>query len=131
MPKISFTPADILKGKLLDAGWYGAKIVKVADDWSPSADKQSSNLKVTYEIKGTGGKEIDHTFNSKAIGMMIPLLSAIKGHEIKPEAMEFDSKELLGKDIDVNVIQDTYNGMLNNKVTGYLPAGKGKSAQTY
>jgi hypothetical protein len=128
---IKLTPADILKGKLLDAGWYGATIVKADDDWKPSADKQSANWKVTFEIYGTGGKEIDHTFNTKALGFLTPLISAIRGKEIEPAAMDFDTKEVVGKKVDVQIIQDTYQGMMNNKITAYLPAGKGKSAQTY
>ena len=131
MPIIKMTPADILKGKLLDAGWYSAKIVKV-EDWTPSKDKGSLNLPVTFEIEGSGGKEITHTFNNKAIGMVAPLIAAIRSvKELKPEQLEFDTVELLGKKVDVNIIQDTYNGMLNNKIAGYLPSGKGKAAQTY
>ena len=128
---IKLTPADILKGKLIDAGWYGATIVKADEDWKPSADKQSANWELTFEIHGTGGKEISRMFNTKALGFLAPLISAIRGHEIKPEAMDFDTKEVLGKKIDVQVIQDTYQGQMNSKITAFLPAGKGKAAQTY
>jgi len=131
VPIIKITPADVLKGKLLDAGWYGAKIVKVGDDWEPSSDKQSSNLKITFEIKGTGGKEIDVLVNSKGIGFVVPLLSAVRGMEVKPEEINLNTKELVGKDVDVQIIQDTYQGRMNNKISGYLPAGKGNAAQTY
>lgn len=128
---IKLTPADILKGKLLDAGWYGAKIVKVGEDWIPSSDKQSANWLVTFEIKNTGGKEIDVTFNTKGLGFLTPFIAALRAKEIKPEHMEFQTSEALGKDIDVQVIQSMYNGTMNNKIATYLPAGKGKSAQTY
>jgi hypothetical protein len=131
MPIIKLTPSDILKGKLIDAGWYGAKIVKVAEDWVPSSDKQSTNLAITFEILGTGGKELDVIVNSKGLGFVAPLISAIENKEIKPEAMEIDTSKWTGKMVDVQVIQDTYQGRLNNKITGYLPHGKGKSAQTY
>ena len=129
---IKLTPADILKGKLLDAGWYSAKVVKCGDDWvKAKSDPNSANWLVTFEIQNTGGKEIDVSFSSKALGFLTPFISAVRGKEVPPEHLAFETTEVKGKMVDVQIIQDTYQGMMNNKITAYLPAGKGKSAQTY
>ena len=128
---IKLTAADVLKGKLLDAGWYSAKVVKAGEDWVPAKAGGSNNWPVTFEIEGTGGKEIEVTFNTKALGFLTPFISAIRGKEVPAEALDFNTSEALGKKLDVQVIQDTYNGQMNNKIASYLPFGKSKGAQTY
>jgi hypothetical protein len=131
MAILKMTPADILKGKLLDAGWYPAKVVKVDEDWTPTADKQSMNTKIVFEILGTGGKEIEVIINSKGIGFASNMIAAARGSELKLELQDIDTAELLGKELDVQLIQDAYNGRMSNKISSYLPKGRGSKAQTY
>ena len=129
MPVINLTASDIAKSKIIDAGWYKAKIVKVAD-LTPSKDKSSMNLPIEFEIKNNvaEGKILTVTFNSKAIGMITPLLSAV-GITVEPGQINTDL--LLGYSVDVHVVQEIYEGRLLNKIDGYLPDGKGTAGTPF
>jgi hypothetical protein len=130
MPVINLTAADIAKSKNLEAGWYLAKIVKV-HDLTPSAKKDSMNSPVDFEIKNqiAEGKVITVTFNSKAMGMITPLLKAINpNEEVVPGTINTDI--LMGKEVDVHIVIDNFEGRLLNKIDGYLPKGVGSVGAT-
>lgn len=129
MSVIKFMPADILRGKLLDAGWYGLSI-KSATDWAKSKDGQSLNCIITFVVDNSEGKEIDYVINSKGLGFHVPLLAAVMGvKDLDPKEIELDTSTLAGKKVDGKVIVDEYNGNLNNKISTFLPAGMGKNQQ--
>lgn len=133
MPLLKITAADILKSKNIDPGWYGAKVTAVSD-LKQSKAGDSVNCNVTFTIEGTEGKEIIRTYNSKALGMIVPLFAAAQGKEmkdIKPEAIEIDTDLILNKNVDVKIVLDTYEGKLNNKIEDVLPYGKGRVALPY
>lgn len=126
MPIIKVTQADLEKSKLIDPGYYPATITKVSG-LEKSKTGDSLNQVITFRIDSVG-KEIQHYFSSKAFGMIAPLHKAVFGMDMKEG--EFDTDTLNGKKLDVKVITDTYNGSLNNKIDGFLPAGAGKAAST-
>ena len=130
MPVINLTAADIAKSKNIEAGWYPAKIVKV-NDIKPSKDKASMNIPIDFEIKNQAaeGKQITVTFNSKAIGMITPLLKAVNGVEPEPGQINVDT--LQGQEVDVHVIQETFEGRLINKIDGYLPKGSSQKGSSF
>jgi len=129
LPIIKVTAADIAKNKNIEAGWYSAQITAISP-WKPSKDKGSQNLEITFLIDGTDGKEINRFYNSKAIGMIIPLFEAIREEEISAgEAAMLDTDELLTKQCDVKIAVDIYEGRPTNKIEGFLPYGKGKGQQ--
>lgn len=130
MPLIAFTPADVLRNKVLDAGWYGAKIIKVGD-WKPSNDASSHNMLITFLIDKSEGKEIDRMFNSKAISMMPPLIAAAIGIVLKPESFNFNTDDLLGKEVDVNLVHKEYQGKISNDIADYLPYGRSQSGPSF
>lgn len=128
MPIIKITAADIQKNKNLENGWYGAQISKVGD-LEKSSKGDSVNLKVTFTIDNTDGKEIERYYNSKAMGMIVPLVEAIRNNgPIPPADFALDTDELLNKKIDVKVVNEIYEGRPVNKIEGFLPYGKGKEA---
>lgn len=127
MAIIKFSTADILKGKILEEGWRSFQITAVNGP-TINDKKDGVNYTVIFTLIDAGadldGKEFPRTFSSKAIGMMIPLVAAIRGvptSSIKPEAFELDTSELLGNKVDGFVKVDTYEGRMNNKVEEYLP----------
>jgi len=130
MPLIKFTAADVLRNKVLDAGWFGAEIVKV-NDWKASKDGESQNLLVTFRIDKTDGKEIEINFNSKQLNRLIPLCSAATLQEFKPEDFVFNTDDLFGKKVDVEVVHKEYQGNIGNDIKNYLPYGKAASAPSY
>ena len=130
MPILRLTPADILKSKVLDDAGYGMECKKVSD-WLPSADKQSTNCTVTFVLENTDGKELDYLINSKGMGFHTGLIAVMIGKSLKevqakPELLEADTDLWPGKKVDGHVIQDSFNGRPNNKISEFLPYGKGR-----
>lgn len=130
MPVIRLTAADILKGELIDKGWYGL-LIKGVSDWTASKDGKSVNVTVTFVVDGTSGKEIDYVINQKGLGFHTALFSAIAGTKLKPEDIEVDTSTWAGKKLDGKVIQEEYNGRLSNKISDFLPPGAGKNQPVF
>ena len=127
MPVIKITAADVKKGEVIEAKWYGAKIVKI-DDPKPSADAKSVNIVYWFLIEGSGGKEVAHNFNSKGWIQMPELQESISLAKInlkEGEEFTFNTDDHLMKQVDVLLYVDNYNGRLSNKVKNFLPYGKG------
>lgn len=129
MPVINVTQADILKTKVYDAGWYGATIAKVSD-LTTAKSGTSMNLTITFALEGAAqGKEITETFNSQMWGKLAPLFFAATGKQQDPG--QWDTDVLAGKKVDVQLYIDNYNGNLNNKISNYLPLGKGQQGASF
>lgn len=127
MSVIKFTPADILRGKTLDAGWYGLSI-KSASDWAKSKDGNSMNCKVVFIVDNSEGKEIEYIINSGGLGFHVSLVAALMNVKtLDPKDIELDTETMAGKKVDGKLTVDEYNGNLQNKITQFLPYGQGKS----
>lgn len=130
MPILKITAADIAKSKVVPEGWYGLEVVRVSD-FITSSKGDSANVVVSFRVEGTDGKELDRYYNTKAIGMVIPLVEAVRGKKVDPEDFEFDTDELKGKKVDNKIVQEVYEGRIINKVSdNFLPYGQGKNQKT-
>ena len=124
--KIELTKADLLKGSPIEPGWYGAEIVNYFP--KPSKDGGSLNHIFTLKLPKKDGTEIEHNFNSKAIGMMAPFIAAIQEKPIKEiidamgnNTLAFDTDTVIGMKIQVKIKNEQFEGRLLNKVDGFLP----------
>jgi len=120
MPVITFAEKDLLRGKVVTPGWYRVRIDGIGE--APSKDGGSTN----YPVEGTilinadngdsefAGVPLDWNFNSKAIGFAVGFLQAF-GVDVKAGA-RFDLNAAMGKEIEVFVENDTYQGRLVNRV---------------
>jgi hypothetical protein len=119
-PIIGFTDRDILRGKVILPGWYRVSIVGVGEN--PSKDGGSTNYPVEATVIKNAedgstdfvGVPLDWNFNSKAIGFAVGYLSAL-GYEVA-SGKRFDLANTAGKEIEVFVENDTYQGRLVNRV---------------
>ncbi len=119
-PVISFSEKDLLRGKVVTPSWYRLRIDSVGE--APSKDGGSTNYPVEATVifnadngdKEFAGIPIDWNFNSKAIGFAVGFLSSF-GVEVKP-GVRFDLNSATGKETDVYVENDTYQGRLVNRV---------------
>lgn len=127
MPIISFGERDLLRGKVVTPGWYRVRIDSVGE--KPSRDGNSTNYPVEATIiknadNGStefAGVPIDYNFNSKAIGFAVGFLKSF-GQEVKPN-QRFDLNAAAGKELDVFIENDTYEGRIVNRVNHkYRPA---------
>lgn len=120
MPIIQFTDKDLLRGKVVTPGWYRLRIDSVGE--APAKDAGSINYPVEATIimnADNGGVEfagvpIDWNFNSKAIGFAVGFLASF-GVDVKAGA-RFDLNAAAGKELDVFVENDTYQGRVVNRV---------------
>jgi hypothetical protein len=131
MPIINLTAADRAKNKTIESKWYPA-LVKNISDLKASAKGDSMNVVVTFLIDTpeVDGKEIERAFNSKAMGMIDPFLTACNdGKEV--DLGQVDLSKFEGKKIDVKVDIETYEGRLKNAVNGWLPLGKGTAGPSF
>lgn len=116
---------DVMGGKVYEPAWYRVRI----DDYSNGPSKNLENPSTNHTYQGTilfnadtGDKKYeDHPltwmFNSRAMGFTKGFLIALGVPEesITPDS-RFDFKNALGKEIDIYVENDTYEGRLVNRV---------------
>jgi hypothetical protein len=120
MPIISFNDRDLLRGKIVEPAWYVVNIVNVGE--APSKDGGSTNYPVEGVIvrNADNGSEdfanvpLDWNFNSKAISFAAGFLAAL-GVDVKSGA-RFELANAIGKQIEIFVENDTWQGRMLNRV---------------
>jgi hypothetical protein len=123
VPIIEFGERDLMRGKNVTPAWYRMKIESVGEAPAKASEKGPST---NYPVAGTilfngdtgdtefAGVPIDWNFNSKAIGFAVGFLEAF-GVQVK-SGQRFDLKSAEGRELDVFVENDTYQGRLVNRV---------------
>jgi len=120
---IAFSQRDLMKGKVIEPSWYRVKIESVGESPAKVSDKGPSTnypVEATIQFNGDNGDTkyatypIDWNFNSKAIGFAVGFLEAF-GVEVKAGS-RFNLKSAEGREVDVYVENDTYQGRVVNRV---------------
>ena len=123
MPIVNFSPRHMLRGTLITPGWYRVRIESVGEAPAKASDKGPST---NYPVEGTvlfngdtgdtqfASTPIDWNFNSKAIGFAVGFLQAF-GVEVKADT-RFDLKSAEGRELDVFIENDMYQGRMLNRV---------------
>jgi len=116
---------DIMGGKVYEPAWYRVRIDEYAKGPSKNLEKPSTNYTyqctILFDADSGDAKWAEHPltilFNSGALGFTKGFLVAlgIPEEAITTDA-RFDFKQAVGKEIDVYVENDTYQGRLVNKV---------------
>ena len=123
MPVISFSERDLMRGKVITPAWYRVKIDTIGEAPAKQSEKgPSTNYPVEATILFNGdsgdvefaGTPLDWNFNSKAIGFADGILQSI-GVDDKA-GKRFDLKSAEGREVDVFVENDTWQGRLVNRV---------------
>jgi len=123
MPVISFSERDLMRGKIITPAWYRVKIETIGEAPAKQSEKgPSTNYPVEATILFNGdsgdveyaGTPLDWNFNSKAIGFAVGFLQSF-GVEVKA-GTRFDLKSAEGREVDVFVENDTWQGRLVNRV---------------
>ena len=125
--KLRVNAEDIKRGKVVDPGRYHARITTVNDKPSkPNENGETSmNTVVTFVIQSGAFKDVPITvyFNEKAPGTCVPLMTAL-GYKIDEDAgfdAELDESTLGGREVDIFVDNDLYQGRKVNKIVQYAP----------
>lgn len=125
MPILTFSKRDLLRGKIVEAGWYRVRIDEVGEE--PAANGKSINYPIeatilfnadtgdkTYEGVPIGGVP-NWMFNSKGLGFASKLIEAVTGEPVT-EGSRFELGHLVGKEVDVFIKPNEYNNRLSNRV---------------
>lgn len=121
MPVIGFSTRDIMRSKVITPAWYRVKIDSATE--APSKDGGSINYGIDATVtKNADTGETDFTgcptpywnFNSKAKGFMIGFFEAL-GAEVSADS-RFELKMAEGKEIDVFIENDMYEGRMVNRM---------------
>jgi len=120
MPTVQFGQRDLLRGKVVEPAWYRVRIEAVGEALSKDGGSTNYPVEGTILFNGDNGSTefqgvpLDWNFNSKAIGFAVGFLSAF-GVEVKA-GQRFELNNAAGKELDVYVENDTYQGRMVNRV---------------
>lgn len=122
MPIITFTEKDILRGKIVKPAWYRVRVDQVGQNAAKSGQTINYPVEGTILFNGDDGDTefagvptpSSWLFNSAAISFAIGFLAAF-GVEVKP-GMRVDLAAANGKELDVFIENDTFEGRLVNKI---------------
>jgi hypothetical protein len=136
MPMIVFSKADILRSQTMESQWASFEFSNVMGP-TKNAAGDGYNYVVQFTLTDfkpnpeLNGKEFKRTFSSKAMGMMIPLVAAVRNVDVQSikDEFNFDTDELKGKKLDGKISLEMYEGRPTNKVEEYLAYGKGVNMQ--
>lgn len=121
----SLSKKDVMGGKVYPPSWYRVKIDEVVTGPSKNVEKPSTNITYSGTIimdSDTGDATyaehpLTWMFNSRALGFTKGFLMALGVPETDiDETKKFDFKAAVGKEIDIYVENDTYEGRQVNKV---------------
>jgi hypothetical protein len=121
----SLSKKDVMGGKVYPPSWYRVHIDDVTTSPSKNVEKPSTNITYSGTIlfdADSGDKEFaDHPatwlFNSRALGFTKGFLVSLGVPESDiTEDKRFDFKAAIGKDIDIYIENDTYEGRLVNRI---------------
>jgi len=121
MPIIDFSEDDVNRGRIITPAWYRVRIDTVREAPSKAGDSTNWILdgRVMYNADN-GDKTFANlptpywNFNSKAKGFMVGFFESL-GAEVKP-GVRLELKNAEGKEIDVFIENDMYNGQLVNRI---------------
>lgn len=121
MPIIDFSQEDLLKGKIVNPAWYKMEIGHLTESLAKNGEStnwvyEDSKILCDADSGDTtnAGVTIPIRFNSKAKGFLVGFFNALGG-DVAP-GKRFELKEAEGKQIEVFVENDTYEGRLVNRI---------------
>ena len=118
MAKLKITQEDMLRGKLVEPGWYPVTITGVDEKQSKAGDSLNTIINMVVTEGNFAGIPLIRLFSEKAPGFAIPFLEAL-GVTIPKDGGEFEMKNAIGKKLNVYVKNDLWEGKMRNVVEGF------------
>jgi len=119
-PIIDFSEDDLLRGKPVTPDWYRVKVGTFVEKTSSGGDSTNwifEDSRILFNAEN-GSKEFTNVpitlrFNSKAKGFLVGFFSSL-GADVKAGS-RYKLEDASGKEVDVFIKNDTYEGRLVNK----------------
>ena len=129
MPIINFSKADLTSGEIISPGWYKVEVISLITK-PPKTGGDSLNYVPRFRIidksKPQYEMELQHTFNTQALGRMAPFLAALMEKSIKTiteelngNSLMFNTDDAIGKKLQIYIKNEPYEGRLVNKVENF------------
>jgi len=133
MPIVTVRKEDLNKyGPIQPPGWHTFKVLEMDQNGKPG---KSNPQNTTFETTFVGvsekakGKEVTEYFSTGYLQKMIDCTAACEG--VKPEDLfpegqdeiQIDFSKIVGKQIDLEIQHEVYEGNLQNRIKGFAPAG--------
>lgn len=124
MPFITFSARDLQQGKIITPSWYRVRVNSIGESPAKQSDKGPST---NYPVEGTvlfngdnGDIEFANTpinwmFNSKAPGFAVGFFKSL-GFDDVAEGVRYDFSAAEGKELDVFIENDVWQGRTVNRV---------------
>lgn len=116
---IEISDKDILRSRLITPGWYRVRIDSVNEALSKAGDSTNFVVDATV-LKGADGSEEYAgcptpywNFNSKAPGFVVGFLASLG---VDPKAGRYDLAKSVGKEIEIFIKNEMYEGRMVNKM---------------
>lgn len=128
MLKFTVTREDMLRSKIVDPGWYKAKVSNVTQEPSNAGD--STNTWIHFTILGGPPQKdksnivdtpVRRCFSEKAPGFIVPFLIAC-GANVTEDGGDFDLEHARGKEMMIYIKTGMYEGKPQNNVEDFKKA---------
>lgn len=124
MARFTYTQEDLLRGTLVEPGWYPVEIYDVEDVTASSSG--AAGTKIGFRLIGEGkfkGIPVERAFYESAVGFSKKFLEALGVKLAAGMQFDFDDK-LKGKRLEVYIKNNVSNkGNSFNDVVDYRPLG--------
>lgn len=125
MPILVITREDLLRGKLVNPGWYKMRIKSIED--TAAGTDGSTNTNVSFVITQPGDfidVPLRRVFNEKAPGFAVTFIESITGKHLDPNGGSFDLSNSVGREVFGYIKNSMWQGRARNEVDDFLPVGE-------
>ena len=122
MPRISITRADMLRSTTLKPGWYKVSVKRVGE--KPAKTDGSTTYPVDMIVISPAEfaeVPLQQVFSEKAPGFAVAFIEAFKPGAVTKDGGNFELADAEGRECEVFIENEMYEGRLTNKVKSYRP----------
>lgn len=141
---IQMTQGDVLKSLVIPEGWQKARITKLEAKTSSGGNSTNFWTEFSIEEGEFKGKSVEITYNTKSNARnmlgnlhmapyqeLIQVYCAVNRCDKPKEGFEFDTDDLLGKNLNVLFGKVAVEGQETNVVNNYEPYGDVQKGLTF
>lgn len=114
----TITPEDMLRDKVLDPGWYPAKVKEVSQEPAKTDGSTNTIVDLTVASGPNAGVPLRRYFSEKAPGFALNFIRSL-GVALGPQGGTVDLSKAKGKVVEVYVKNETWEGRLRNSVEDF------------
>lgn len=111
MGVIRFTQKDLDRNHPWAPGWRECEVVAILEKMAKKGDSINKVVTCKVDVEGED-REYDHTFSTKALGMMAPFVEAVTGEPVSAE-VDYDEATFVGAKLFIEFTKEIYKDANN------------------